>query len=40
MGGTVLWALLNGIITGGVWAGIVLLRRQRREFREQFQLLV
>jgi hypothetical protein len=39
MGGTVLWALLNGIITGGVWVGIVLLRRQRHEFREQFEFL-
>ena len=39
MGGTVLWALLNGLITGGVWVGIVLLRRQRREFQEQLELL-
>jgi hypothetical protein len=26
----VLWALLTGIVTGGVWLGIVLARRQRR----------
>jgi uncharacterized membrane-anchored protein YhcB (DUF1043 family) len=31
----VLWALANGIITGGVWVGIVLLRRQRRQWEQQ-----
>lgn len=30
MDGTILWALTTGFITGGVWVGIVLLRRQRR----------
>jgi hypothetical protein len=39
MSGLVAWALLNGLITGGVWAGIVLLRRQRRLFREELALL-
>jgi hypothetical protein len=34
-----LWALLNGIITGGVLVGIVLVRRQRREAAEQLRLL-
>ena len=26
---TVMWALMTGVITGGVWVAIVLLRRQR-----------
>ena len=39
MGGPLLWALLNGIITGGVLVGVVLVRRQRREANEQFRLL-
>ena len=30
MGTVVIWALLTGTISGGVWAGIVLLSRQRR----------
>jgi hypothetical protein len=29
VGTTIVWALLTGIITGGAWVGIVLLRRQR-----------
>lgn len=36
---TLIWALLNGIIIGGVWAGIVLLRRQRRLAEQQPLLL-
>jgi uncharacterized membrane-anchored protein YhcB (DUF1043 family) len=39
MSGTVIWALLNGLITGGIWVGIVLLRRQRRQVQEQCDLL-
>lgn len=39
MSSVVLWALLNGLITGGVWAGIVLLRRQQRLSRQQMDLL-
>lgn len=35
MQGMVLWGLLNGLITGGVWVGIVLLQRQRRMLRQQ-----
>lgn len=31
MDNLVVWALLNGLVTGAVWIGIVLLRRQRRE---------
>jgi len=27
---TVIWALLTGLITGGVWVGIVFHQRQRR----------
>ncbi len=34
-----LWALLNGVITGGVWVGIVMLKRQRRLAREQMEVL-
>ena len=30
MGTVVLWALLTGTVSGGVWAAIVLLGRQRR----------
>lgn len=30
MGQIVIWALLTGGITGAVWVGIVLLKRQRR----------
>ena len=30
MGNVVIWALLTGIVTGGVWASIVLIGRQRR----------
>ncbi len=33
------WALLNGVITGGVWVGIVMLKRQRRLAREQMDVL-
>jgi 3-methyladenine DNA glycosylase/8-oxoguanine DNA glycosylase len=39
MTGTILWALINGIITGGVWVGIVMLRRQQRRSREEVELL-
>jgi hypothetical protein len=39
MNGTILWALVNGIITGGVWVGIVMLRRQQRRSREEMELL-
>ena len=28
--GTVAWALMNGLIIGAIWIGIVLTRRQRR----------
>ena len=34
-----LWALLNGVITGGGWVGIVMLKRQRRLAREQMDVL-
>lgn len=30
MSGTIVWALVTGFITGGVWVGIVLLRRQHK----------
>lgn len=30
MGNTILWALFTGIVSGGVWVGIVLIGRQRR----------
>lgn len=30
MGTAIIWALLTGIVTGGAWAAIVLLGRQRR----------
>jgi hypothetical protein len=30
LSGTILWALLTGTITGGVWASIVLFRRIRQ----------
>lgn len=39
MGLTVIWALLTGLITGGVWAGIVLFDRQRRIARGHADLL-
>lgn len=35
----IIWALLNGVITGGVWVGIVMLNRQRRLAREQMDIL-
>lgn len=35
----VLWALLSGGVTGGVWMGIVLLSRQRRLTAEHRELL-
>jgi hypothetical protein len=38
-GGTVLWALVNGFITGGALVGIVLLRRQYRLVARQPRLL-
>ncbi len=34
-----LWALLTGMITGGVWVGIVLVRHQRRLARLQPEVL-
>lgn len=39
MSQVLIWALLNGVITGGVWVGIVMLRRQRRLAREQMDVL-
>ena len=39
MEGTILWALANGILTGGALAGIVLLRRQHRLAEVQPRLL-
>ena len=35
MGTIVLWALLTGIVTGGVWAAIVLRGRQQRLGEQQ-----
>jgi hypothetical protein len=35
----ILWALLTGIVTGGVWLGIVLAGRQRRLSRQDPVLL-
>lgn len=35
----VLWALVTGGVTGGVWMALVLLGRQRR-LREQYQALL
>jgi hypothetical protein len=35
MSATIMWALLTGFITGGVWVAIVLLRRQRRWSEQQ-----
>lgn len=35
----VLWALVTGGVTGGVWIAIVLLGRQRR-LKEQYQALL
>jgi hypothetical protein len=39
MGAIVLWALAHGVITGGVCVGIVLVRRQRRLWKQQPLLL-
>jgi hypothetical protein len=39
MSSIVIWALLNGLLTGGVGVGIVLLRRQRRMARQEPALL-
>lgn len=39
MSNIIVWALLNGLITGGVWVGIVFLKRQQRLSREQMDLL-
>jgi len=39
MSQVLIWALLNGVITGGVWVGIVMLNRQRRLAREQMDIL-
>ena len=38
MSGTIVWALITGIVTGGVWVGIVLLRRQHRLSEQQAAL--
>jgi type II secretory pathway component PulJ len=35
MNGTILWALITGMISGGAWVGIVLLRRQQRRIERQ-----
>lgn len=35
MPATIVWALLTGAITGGVWVGIVLLQRIRRISEQQ-----
>jgi hypothetical protein len=37
--GIVLWALATGIVTGGVWAGIVLYQRQNRLGRRHQDML-
>lgn len=38
MGGIVAWALGTGVITGGVWVGIVLVSHLRRLAKEQLFL--
>jgi hypothetical protein len=38
MYGTIVWALLTGLVTGSVWTGIVLIGRQRRIDRLQPRL--
>ncbi len=38
-GGTVLWALINGIISGATLVGVVLLRRQHRLAARQSRVL-
>jgi hypothetical protein len=35
MGTIIIWALLSGIVTGGVWVAIVLLGRQHRLAEQQ-----
>lgn len=39
MSGPILWALLTGAVSGGVWVAIVLLRRQHRLFAPHPELL-
>lgn len=39
MSNFVIWALFNGLLTGGVGVAIVLLRRQRRMVRQEPVLL-
>jgi type VI protein secretion system component VasK len=36
---TVLWALLTGGVTGGIWVAIVLRGRQQRRAQEQLRLV-
>ncbi len=38
MEGTIWWALATGFITGGVWVGILLLRRERRGAQPRAQI--
>lgn len=37
--GTIVWALLTGMITGGVWVAIVLVRHQRQLTQLEPELL-
>ncbi len=39
MANAVIWALLTGLVTGGVWVAIVLFSRQRW-LRQQYQAMV
>lgn len=39
MANAVIWALLTGMVTGGVWVAIVLFSRQRW-LRQQYQAMV
>lgn len=38
MGTTVIWALITGMVTGGVWVAIVLIARQRRLSESQMAM--
>lgn len=38
-GNTLLWSFLNGVILGGIWIAIVLLRRERRSMKASDELI-
>jgi len=39
MTGTIVWALLTGFVTGALWIGIVIFRRQQRVAQQQREVL-